>query len=158
MPKSSSWTEDDVHLLRHVFEALRAVVDWVRHSERAGALQIARPDRMGSVSKSVGDRAWALTGGGVVMPISPGPRSTWPGKSRPGTRGRDLIRLLDETVEAGFPLRSLETVAEDLAAVTPDDVRAEASACLAGAPVLSLVGDEAAIRLVVDGAWPLGVP
>lgn len=78
------------------------------------------------------------------------------GDSRPGPRGRDLIRLFDETVEAGFPLRSLETVAEDLAAVTPDELRADASTCLAGSPVLSLVGDEATIRPVVDAAWPVG--
>jgi len=51
---------------------------------------------------------------------------------------------------------SLARLAEDLAAVTPDDLRADASACLAGSPVLSLVGDEASVRPVVDAAWPVG--
>jgi zinc protease len=80
------------------------------------------------------------------------------GSLRPGTRTADLVQLIDRTVGAGFPLGSLETAPEELAAVTLESIRADASACLASGPVLSFVGDEATIRPALEGAWPAGAP
>ncbi len=71
----------------------------------------------------------------------------------PGSRNLDFVTAIDRALALDYPLQSLDTVAEDVASVTQDAVREDASICLANALALSLVGDEATLRAAVAAAW-----
>ena len=53
----------------------------------------------------------------------------------------------------GFPLESLDANATFIASVTPEGVKADMRACLAGQPTLSIVGDEPLARAAFKEAW-----
>ena len=67
---------------------------------------------------------------------------------------RSLVSAILSARNRGASLASIDAYPEDLIRPSPADLAAVFARCLAGRPVVSIVGDEPAVRAAITEAWP----
>jgi zinc protease len=67
---------------------------------------------------------------------------------------RSLVSAILDARNRGASLASIDAYAEDLIRPSPAEIGAVFARCLAGRPVVSIVGDEPAVRAAITEAWP----
>lgn len=70
-----------------------------------------------------------------------------------GLSNQDIATELLGARSMNFSLTSIDNIAAHIADITPEQLQEDFQACLAGRPVLSLIGDEPSVRTAFNEAW-----